>query len=75
MKSFRKESNQRLIRPTYKAMTEAGKKNDREGEISAVEAYVKNSKLHRKELIDFIQKEIGTSVALYYSSLRWNRRR
>jgi thiol-disulfide isomerase/thioredoxin len=69
--AFRKESNKRLIRPTYKAMAEAGKRKDQEGEIAAVEAYVRNSQLHRKELIDFIQKEIGTSIALYWTSLRW----
>jgi peroxiredoxin len=69
--SFRKESNNRLIRPTYKAMREAGKQSDQEGEIKAVEAYVHNNQLHRKELIDFIEKEIGTSIALYWTSLRW----
>jgi len=69
--AFRKESGNRLISPTYQAMSEAAKKNDQQGEIAAVEAYVHSSQLHRKELIDFIQKEIGTSIALYYTSLRW----
>jgi peroxiredoxin len=69
--AFRKESAKRLIRPTYKAMSQAGKQKDQEGEIKAVEAYVRNSQLHRKELIDFIEKEIGTSIALYWTSLRW----
>ncbi|MCP5048879.1 MAG: TlpA family protein disulfide reductase [bacterium] len=69
--AFRKESGKRLLRPTYKAMSDAAKQKDQEGEIKAVEAYVHNSQLHRKELIDFIQKEIGGSIALYYTSLRW----
>jgi peroxiredoxin len=68
---FRKESNQRLISPTYEAMSNASKQQNQEGEVAAVEAYVKASKLHRKELIDFTEKEIGTSIALFGTSLRW----
>lgn len=69
--AFRKESSKKLISPTYKAMREASKQKDQEGEIKAVEDYVRNSKIHRKELIDFIQKEIGASIALYGTSIRW----
>lgn len=68
---FRQKSNQRLIRPTYEAMTNASKQQNQEGEVAAVEAYVKASKLHRKELIDFTEREIGTSIALFGTSLRW----
>lgn len=68
---FRAESNQRLIRPTYTAMREAQKSGDGEEEAIAVAAYVENSKLHRKELIDYTSKNIGTSVALYGTVLRW----
>ncbi|MFC2161049.1 peroxiredoxin family protein [Acidobacteriota bacterium] len=68
---FRKKSNQRLISPTYEAMSNASIQQDKEGEVAAVEAYVKASKQHRKELIDFTGKEIGTSIALYGTSLRW----
>ncbi|MGB6865329.1 MAG: TlpA disulfide reductase family protein, partial [Candidatus Aminicenantaceae bacterium] len=68
---FRKKSNQRLIRPTYEAMTNASKLQNQEGEVAAVEAYVKASKLHRKELIDFTEREIGASIALFGTSLRW----
>jgi len=68
---FRKKSNQRLIRPTYEAMTNASKQQNQEGEVAAVEAYVKASKLHRKELIDFTEREIGASIALFGTSLRW----
>jgi peroxiredoxin len=69
--AFRKESNRRLIRPTYKAMSEASKMKDREKEVAAVEAYVRNNQLHRKELIAYTQREIGTSIALFWTSLRW----
>lgn len=68
---FRKKSNQRLIRPTYQTMTNASKQKDQEGEVAAVEAYVKASKEHRKELIDFTEREIGDSIALFGTSLRW----
>jgi peroxiredoxin len=68
---FREESNQRLIRPTYTAMREAQISGDGEDEAIAVAAYVENSKLHRKELIDYTTKNIGTSVALYGTVLRW----
>lgn len=69
---FRSESNARLIRPTYDAMRAAGETNSNpEEEIKAVEAYVKASKEHRKELIDFTEKNIGTSIALFGTVLRW----
>jgi len=71
--AFRGESFQRLIRPTYNAMRAAAKEagaNPTE-EIKAVEAYVEASQLHRKELIDFTEKNIGTSVALFGTVLRW----
>ena len=32
---------------------------------------IMNSKLHRKELLDFTEENIGTSIALYGSALRW----
>jgi peroxiredoxin len=66
---FRQESNQRLIKPTYAAMREA--KGDAAGEVEAVAAYGEASEAHRKELIDFTEKNIGTSVALYGTMLRW----
>lgn len=69
---FRAESNARLIKPTYEAMRAAGETNSNPAEeIKAVEAYVKASDEHRKELIDFTEKNIGTSVALFGTVLRW----
>lgn len=52
-------------------MNEAKESGDPVAEAESVAAYVKNSKLHRKELIDFTEKEIGSSLALYGSMLRW----
>ncbi len=68
---FRKKSVQRLITPTYEAMANASKQQIQEDEVAAVESYVKASKLHRKELIDFTEREIGTSIAIFGTSLRW----
>ena len=69
---FRMESNERLIKPTYDSMRAAGETNSNpEEEIKAVEAYVKASSEHRKELIDFTEKNIGTSIALFGTVLRW----
>ena len=68
---FRLKSYNRLVRPPYLAMTQASKADDREAEIMAVEEYVHHSKLHRKELLDFTEEQIGTSIALYGTVLRW----
>lgn len=69
---FRTESNERLIRPAYDAMRAAGETNSNPAEeIKAVEAYVAASELHRKELIDFTEKNIGSSIALFGTMLRW----
>lgn len=69
--AFRRESNSRLIQPAYAAMRVATKAGDQAGEVAAVEAYAHASEEHRTELIDFTEKNIGTSVALYGSMLRW----
>jgi thiol-disulfide isomerase/thioredoxin len=69
--AFRQESNQRWIKPAYAAMRAATEAGDQQGEIDAVLEYAKASKEHRRELIEYTQKEIGTSVALYGTVLRW----
>lgn len=69
--AFRKESNSRLIQPAYAAMRAATKAGDQAGEVAAVEAYAHASEEHRTELIDFTEKNIGTSVALFGTMLRW----
>lgn len=68
---FRKESLDRLIKPTYADMQSAKKARDKKAEVAAVARYVKNSNVHRKELLDFTEKEIGTSHALFGTVLRW----
>lgn len=68
---FRKESSERLIQPAYEAMKASTKAGSREGEVMAVELYANNSEIHRKELLDYTEQTIGTSVALYGTVLRW----
>ena len=68
---FKAESNARLVKPTYDAMRAASKENDHEAEITAVQNYAHASEAHRVELLDFTAKEIGTSIALFGSMLRW----
>ena len=69
--NFRLESNARVVTPTYNAMRAASKINDHEAEIEAVQNYAHASEAHRVELLDFTAKEIGTSLALFGSMLRW----
>jgi len=68
---FRNESLARLISPTYADMRTAKKAGDEEAEVAAVARYVHNSTLHRKELLDWTEANIGTSPALFGTVLRW----
>ena len=67
--AFRAESLARLVTPTYAGMREA--KGDPVKEVAAVQAYGHASEEHRKELIDYTTNNIGTSVALFGTVLRW----
>ncbi len=67
--SVRQESNIRLIKPAYQAMTDA--KGNAEQEIETVKRYVENSNIHRKELLDFSEEYLKHSIALYGTMLRW----
>ncbi len=69
--NFRLASNARVVKPTYDAMRAASKESDHEAEIEAVQNYAHASEAHRVELLDFTAKEIGTSIALFGSMLRW----
>lgn len=69
--NFRQESYDRVIKPTYDAMRAATKLEDVAGEVAAVEAYAIASEASRKELIDYTEENIGTSIALFGTMLRW----
>lgn len=68
---FRTESNRRLVSPAYAAMKSAKAAGDVEAEVEGVDQYVKGSKAHRTELLDYIDENIGSSFALYGTMLRW----
>jgi len=68
---FRVDSKRRLIEPANSAIRAARDSKNVEAEVNAVENYVKASKAHRVELIDYIEKHIGASFALYGTVLRW----
>lgn len=72
---FRKESLNRLVtfvRNQIKQLKEeGGTENDPKLlELSKLE--IENYVLHKNELIEFIKKEMGTSVAIYPTSIRWD---
>lgn len=68
---IRKESFDRLVEPTYAAMGKAKEAGDEQGEIDAVEAYATMNEMHRSELIGYAKQNIGSSIALYGTMLRW----
>ncbi|MBR9920350.1 MAG: AhpC/TSA family protein [Bacteroidetes bacterium] len=69
--NFRAESFNRLVRPANDVMRAATQVGHEQGKIDAVVDYSKKSEIHRRELIDFTQENIGTSIALYGTALRW----
>lgn len=69
--SVRAESLGRLIRPTYDRMRAAKKAGDEAAEVTAVADYVRNSKTHRRELLDWTEANAATSPALFGTVLRW----
>ena len=71
MISFRAESSARLLKPTYAARSAAKEAGDVDAEVEAVNQYVQANKQHRQELIDYSVENVGNSVALYGTMLRW----
>ncbi|MCB0707528.1 MAG: AhpC/TSA family protein [Saprospiraceae bacterium] len=69
--AFRAESNNRLVKVAYDAMKVATDAGDEAAEVEAVLAYAQNNMAHRRELIAFTEENIGTSIALYGTVLRW----
>jgi thiol-disulfide isomerase/thioredoxin len=72
---FRKESLNRLvipIREQIKLLKKAGvlDTDPRHEELAALE--IANYVKHKDELIQFIKREMGTSLAIYPTSIRWD---
>ena len=71
--SFRKESLKRLVtavRLQIKALKKDTINTVKIAELRELE--VTNYKKHQNELINFVKKNMGTSIAVYSTSLRWN---
>lgn len=71
--TFRKTSLKRLvtqIRDSIKTLKK--EKASKEKIIVLRELEVENYKIHLAELTQFIQEKMGTSIAIYPTSIRWN---
>ena len=72
---FRNESFQRLVKSVRAKISDLEKENNpaNASEIGKLGvAEVENYEKHKAELNDFIKNKIGTSIAVYPTSLRWD---
>ena len=72
---FRKESLNRLVISIRNQIKELKEKRTPENDPKLVELAkleIENYVRHKDELIEFIKKEMGTSVAIYPTSIRWD---
>ena len=71
--TFRKASLNRLVNSVRKKIKELIKVGADETEIANLRSLeVESYKEHLNELIVFVKNNMGTSIAIYHSSLRWN---
>jgi thiol-disulfide isomerase/thioredoxin len=71
--AFRKESLNRLVNSVRNKITALQKQQITEDEIATLRALeVENYKKHLDELTIFIEENMGTSIAIYPTSIRWN---
>jgi thiol-disulfide isomerase/thioredoxin len=71
---FRKESLSRLVisvRNQIKELTEKGLPENDPQLLELTRLEIDNYEKHKDELIEFIKKEMGTSLAIYLTSIRW----
>ncbi len=71
---FRKESLNRLvitIRNQIKELTEKGTPQNDLKLLELTRLEIDTYEKHRDELIEFIRREMGTSIAIYPTSIRW----
>ncbi|MEZ5429037.1 MAG: TlpA disulfide reductase family protein [Pyrinomonadaceae bacterium] len=73
---FRKESLDRLVNRVRDRIKQLKEANDGSGNAEELERLnrleVENYDKHRDELIEFVKNEMGTSIAIYATSLRWD---
>ena len=71
--SFRIASLERLVKSVRKEIKELKKSHSNTAKITRLrELEVENYTKHLNELISFVKEKMGTSIAIYYSSTRWN---
>ena len=71
--AFRIASLNKLVTSVRREIKELSKVGSNETEIATLrELEVENYKEHLNELTAFVKDSMGTSIAIYYSSLRWN---
>ncbi|MGI8668319.1 MAG: redoxin domain-containing protein [Aridibacter sp.] len=72
---FRKESLERLVYPVREEIKKI-QENDHPENAQKIEelgkAEIDNYDKHKDELIDFVKKNMGTTIAVYATSLRWD---
>ena len=72
---FRKESLNRLVisvRNQIKELKEKGATETDRKLLELTKLEIENYVRHKDELIEFIKKEMGTSLAIYPTSIRWD---
>ena len=72
---FRKESLNRLVISVRNQIKELKEKDTPENDpkfLELAKLEIENYDKHKDELIEFIKKEMGTSVAIYPTSIRWD---
>lgn len=71
--TFRNESLDRLVKSVRNNIKNLQQKNTNEDEITKLrELEVENYKKHLNELMSFVKEKMGTSIAVYPTSIRWN---
>jgi len=72
---FRKESLNRLVTSIRNQIKELKKKATAENDpklLKLAKLEIENYYNHKDEMIEFVKKEMGTSVAIYPTSIRWD---
>lgn len=70
--SFRKESLNRLVNSVRNDIKSLQQENANEDKIDELrELEIENYKKHLNELMDFVKAKMGTSIAVYPTSIRW----
>ncbi len=70
--AFRNESLDRLVKSVRNKIKVLQQENANEDEIAKLrELEVENYKKHLNELMNFVKEKMGTSIAIYSTSIRW----